>query len=159
MAKIIRYSVDGFKPQMQTHHMKYVDYHMSKFDILDYPEHLKPFVLEKHNHLISFYRQHIDDFKCGLWVFLDGYKNNQSLNHLKHLVPCWEAEIDDSAQVYDCNWEQLVCINDPIVKAYGCYIPKRIIGDIVNIRRRTTGFLFCPIETRKVDVKCTFLLK
>ena len=42
------------------------------------------------------------------YVFIDGYKNNQSLNHLKRKVPCWKAEISDNTVVYDVNWENNV---------------------------------------------------
>ena len=69
---------------------------------------------------------------------LDGYKNNQSLNYLKEKVPCWEAEIDDDVLVYDCNLEKIVSLNDPIVKFGGCYIPKKLIKNIKNIKRRKT---------------------
>ena len=40
-------------------------------------------------------------------IFIDDHKNNQSLNHLKHRVPCYEAEISDNIMVYDCNLEKI----------------------------------------------------
>ena len=46
----------------------------------------------KQQHIL-FYNQHKEDLQEGLWFFIDGHKDNQSLNHLKHKVPCYEAEI------------------------------------------------------------------
>ena len=68
--------------------------------------------------------------------FLDGHKNNQSLNHLKRKVPCWEADIEDDVKVYDCNLEYITTLDDPIVEFGGCYLPKREICKIYNIKRR-----------------------
>lgn len=61
---------------------------------------------------------------------MDGYKNNQSLNHLKRTVPCWKAEIEDNAIVYnaivyDTNWEKIITLDDPLIKLGGCYLPER----------------------------------
>jgi len=44
-----------------------------------------------------------------------GYKSNQSLNHLKKKVPCWEDEVSDDIECYDCNWEKLITISDSAV--------------------------------------------
>lgn len=57
-----------------------------------------------------------EDLQEGLWFFVDSYKNNQSLNHLKHKVPCYEAEIPDNIMVYDCNLEKIVIITDSLVQ-------------------------------------------
>lgn len=88
---------------------------------------------EKH---VEFYSQHLNDLKCGIWCFIDGHKDNLSLNHLKRKVPCWEAELPDDTECYDCNWEKLVTITDPIVLCGGCYIPKRELYKLNNIKRR-----------------------
>ena len=39
--KVIRYSIYGFKPQEQIHHMEIINYHLHRFDINDYPEHIR----------------------------------------------------------------------------------------------------------------------
>ena len=101
--KIIRYSVQGFKPQYQSEHLKNINYHLNDFNINDFPEHLRHIIQKQHEVHISFYKEHYQDFQYGIWFFIDGHKNNQSLNHLKHKVPCWEAEIEDDVLLYDVN--------------------------------------------------------
>ena len=134
--KVIRYSIYGFKPQEQTHHMEGVNYHLHRFDINDYPEHLRYNIQKIHERHVEFYSQHLDDLKCGIWCFVDGHKNNLSLSHLKRKVPCWEAELPDDVECYDCNWEKLVIITDPIVLCGGCYIPERELYKLNNVKRR-----------------------
>lgn len=134
--KIIRYSVHGFKPQYQSHHLEEINYHLNDFDISEYPEHLQWIIMERHVELVKFYKENYDDLKEGIWVFLDGHKNNLCLNHLKRKVPCFEAEIRDDIMVFDSNLEKIVPITDNSVEAFGCYIPKRLIGEIHNIKRR-----------------------
>ncbi len=114
--KIIRYSVTAFEPQKQTHHAKHIQYHLSdEFKIEDYPEFMRWQIQKIHEQKVAFYTEHLNDFKCGIWCFVDGYKSNQSLNHLKQKVPCWEAEVPDDIECYDCNWEKLTIISDPCV--------------------------------------------
>ena len=36
--RIIRYSTQGFTPQYQAHHLKYIDYHINNFNINDFPD-------------------------------------------------------------------------------------------------------------------------
>lgn len=69
MKKIIRYSVNGFRPQYQSHHLKNIHYHMYNFNIADYPEHLRYIIMELHIKHLSFYREHYKDFKEGIWFF------------------------------------------------------------------------------------------
>jgi hypothetical protein len=137
--KIIRYSKDGFKPQYQSYHLQnHVDYHLNHFNIADFPKHLQPFVLEQHNKLVSFYTEHLEDLQRGVWAFIDGYKNNMSLNHLKERVPCWEAEIPNSTIVIGVNWDHAMLITDSESTAFGFYIPEQQMKYIQNVRRRTT---------------------
>ena len=140
--KVIRYSFEGFKPQKQTHHMIQVNYEI--FGFKKYKKKwfnksknriFKHIALERHAKLKPFYKENYEDFQEGIWVFIDGYKNNQSLNHLTRLTPCFSAELPDNIEVYDVNWEKKLSLNDPIVKAFGCYIPTRCLKDIKNIRR------------------------
>lgn len=135
--KIIRYSVAAFEPQEQTHHAKHIQYHLSdEFNIEDYPEFMRWQIQKIHEQKVAFYTEHLDDLKCGIWCFVDGYKSNQSLNHLKYKVPCWEAEVPNDIECYDCNWEKLTTISDPCVLWGGCYIPKREMWKIKSIKRR-----------------------
>ena len=81
--KIIRYSVAAFEPQEQTHHAKHIQYHLSgKFNLEDYPEFMRWQIQRIHEQKATFYKEHLEDFKCGIWCFVDGHKSNQSLNHL-----------------------------------------------------------------------------
>ena len=132
--KIIRYSSTAFTPQKQTYHLKNFEFW---FDLnpRDYPyvEYAMQELKQQH---INFYNEHKEDLQEGLWFFIDGHKNNQSLNHLKHKVTCYEAEIPDDIMVYDCNLEKIIPITDHSVYWAGCYIPKRLCKQITNIKRR-----------------------
>ena len=137
--KIIRYSAAAFKPQEQTHHAEYIKYHLSgEFNLEDYPEFMRWQIQRIHEQKAAFYKEHLEVFKRGIWCFVDGHKSNQSLNHLKKKVPCWEAEVSDDIECYDCNWGKLITISDPDVLWGGCYIPERELWKIKNIRRRKT---------------------
>ena len=116
--------------------MEHINYHLHGFNINDYPEHLQSVIQKAHEKHVEFYSQHLGDLKCGIWCFIDGHKDNLSLNHLKRKVPCWEAELPDDTECYNCNWEKLVTITDPIVLCGGCYIPERELYKLNNIKRR-----------------------
>lgn len=133
--KIIRYSVDGFKPQFQAHHLADVNYHLNEFDINVYPEHLRYSIQKQHDNNLPFLKENYNDFECGIWAFIDGYKCNQSLNHLNQRVPCWEAEISDDTIVYDVNWEYKMSITDNKCRLFGFYIPISQLHTISNIQR------------------------
>ena len=134
--KVIRYSIHGFKPQEQTHHMENINYHLNDFNISDYPEFLQWNIQKIHERYVYFYTKHLEDLKSGIWCFIDGYKNNQSLNHLKRKVPCWEAELPDDTECYDFNLEKKIMLSDPLVLYGGCYIPERELHKLRNVRRR-----------------------
>lgn len=134
--KIIRYSTQGFKPQYQSNHLENVHYHLHNFNINDFPEHLQYEIQSLHERHVKFYTEHYEDLREGIWFFLDGHKDNMSLNHLKYRVPCWEAEIETDVLVYDCNWEKIVPLTDSIVECFGCYIPKSQMNKIHNIKKR-----------------------
>ena len=132
--KIIRYSQTAFTPQKQTHHIKLFEswINLNPKDYGAYQYTLSRLKEQK----VKFYNQHKEDLQEGLWFFIDGYKNNQSLNHLKHKVPCYEAEIPDDTMVYDCNLEKIIPLTDPLVYWAGCYIPTRLCSQITNVKRR-----------------------
>ena len=134
--KIIRYSFHAFKPQNQTVHMKEINRELYDFNLNGIPEFLKRVVLERHEKMVKFYTENLEDFKRGIWVFVDGHKNNMALNHLKCKVPCFEAEIDEDTEVYGVNLDHKMKINDCEVEAFGCYIPERSLKSIHNVKRR-----------------------
>lgn len=135
--KIMRYSVNGFKSQYQSEHLKtFVHYHLYDFDINIFPEHLKYEIQKIHNEKVPFYTENYEDFKYGIWAFIDGYKNNSSLNHLKYRVPCWTAEISDNTIGYNCNWDKKIKITDEDAKCGGIYIPKSQLVTLSNIQRK-----------------------
>lgn len=133
--KIIRYSPTAFTPQKQTHHIKLFETWIN-LNLKYYPEHTQYQMQRLKEQKVIFYNQHKEDLQEGIWAFIDGYKNNQSLNHLKHKVPCYEAEIPDNVMVYDCNLENVILITDSLVYWAGCYIPTRLCSQITNIRKR-----------------------
>ena len=101
--KIIRYSIQGFEPQYQSEHLKNINYHLNNFNINDFPEHLRYIIQHNHEAHLQFYKENYKDFQYGIWFFIDGHKNNQSINHLKQKVPCWEAEKENKVLVNDVN--------------------------------------------------------
>jgi len=134
--KIIRYSKHGFTPQKQTYHMEHkILYHFNDFDIDIFPKHLRYVILETHEAILPFYQENYNDFEEGVWAFIEGHKNRQALNHLKEKIPCWSAELPDSALVYDVNWTKQMKLSDSECEIFGCYIPKRTLDAIKNIRR------------------------
>ena len=92
-------------------------------------------VLDIHYKRVMLYKENISDFQYGIWAFIDGYKNNQSLNHLKHRVPCWSADISDDTIVYSVNWDKKIKITDDECKVFGFYIPANQLKTLKNIKR------------------------
>ena len=86
--------------------------------------------------IFLFYKEHYQDFQYGIWFFIDGHKNNQALNHLKHKVPCWEAEIENDVLVYDVNLEYQTTLSDWFGINCGFYLPASQIHKIHNIKKR-----------------------
>lgn len=137
--RIIRYSTQGFKPQYQSEHLKNINYHLNDFNINDFPEHLRYIIQKQHEKHLSFYKEYYQDFQYGIWFFINGHKNNQSLNHLKRKVPCWEAEIENDVLVYDINWEYQTTLSDPFGINCGFYLPASQIYKIHNIKKRKSN--------------------
>lgn len=132
---VIRYSFSGFKPQYQSYHLKQVEYYLNNFNLLDYPEHLQYEVCKKHNQKVKLFLEHYNDFRYGIWCFINGYKNNQSLNHLNRRVSCWIAELPNDTEGYDCNWDKLITLEDSIVTYAGIYIPERELYKLKHIKK------------------------
>lgn len=136
MITVLRYSKTGFKPQKQTYHYdRQLDYLLNDFHIEDYPNHLRYFIEKNKNKQLKFFQTYGEDLKEGIWCFILGYKDNKSLNHLKEKVPAWTAELPEDTICYDVNWEQQIKLSDDIVKLFGCYIPKKEIEKLKNIKR------------------------
>ena len=140
--RIIRYSTQGFKPQYQSEHLKNINYHLNDFNINDFTEHLRYIIQRQHEKHLSFYKEHYQDFQYGIWFFIDGHKNNQSLNHLKNKVPCWEAEIENDVLLYDVNWEYQTTLSDPFGINSGFYLPASQIHKIHNIKHRKMSYFY-----------------
>lgn len=132
---IIRYSLNGFKSQFQKHHLRNINYYLFNFTEENHPGYLLDMALEKRDRLRLFYIDNYEDLSFGVWAFINGYKNNQSLNHLKRKVPCWKAEISDDTVVYDVNWDKKMKITSHECKIFGFYIPSSQLNTLVNIRR------------------------
>jgi hypothetical protein len=138
MLKIVRYSDYGFIPQYQTHHMRNVLYCLNDGYISDmkvYPEHLLPYIIDRIKRLKSFYETHKTDFEYGVWAFIENYEDEIALNHLDHIPQRWTAIIDNSARVYDVNWEKEMLISDSLCECFGCYIPYSSMHLITNIQK------------------------
>lgn len=151
MITIERYSKTAFEPQYQSHHLLEID-NM----ILDKDEYIKRFInacdnqyivkvlLEQYDKYHNFYVENYKDFEKGVWAFIAGYKNNQSLNHLKEKVPCFLAELPENTEVYDVNLQEKILLSDELCTCFGCYIPERSLINIQNIRRKndkSLGFI------------------
>lgn len=134
--KVIRFSVYGFKPQCQKYHLHNINLSLSEYLPSGLNEYQKACILSVYKRKNPFYKEHYKDFKNGIWVFRDGYKDRQSLNHLKKLVPCWEAELPDDTEVYDCNLERFIRLDNEITKFGGCYIPERELYKLNSINKR-----------------------
>lgn len=65
--------------------------------------------------------------------------HNTNLNHLKHKVPCWEAEIENDVLLYDVNWEYQTTLSDPFGINCGFYLPASQIHRIHNIKKRKSN--------------------
>lgn len=136
MIRVLRYSKEGFKPQKQTHHYdERLNYLLNDFHIEYFLGHLQWIIEQNVKKQLAFYEKYGDDLKEGIWCFIFGYKNNQSLNHLKELVPAWTAELPEDTICYDVNWEEQIVLSDDVVKIFGCYIPKRELSKLQNIQR------------------------
>ena len=139
MIKVIRYSANGFEPQYQSHHIAEnqvcVDESAAKEFLASVSEGLRPIIASTLAENSKFIKAHWEDLQNGIWVFIDGHKNNQSLNHLKNKVPCWSAELPEDTEVYDVNLKHTMKLSDPECLAFGCYIPARNLKDIQNIQR------------------------
>lgn len=99
------------------------------------PEHLRLFLIEKREIMFPFYQENYNDFQYDIWAFIEGHKDNMSLNHLKRKVPCWSAEISDDTYGYDCNWKEKINIADWKCWYGGIYIPAHQLSTLTNIQR------------------------
>jgi len=144
MIEIERYSFTAFEPRIQHHHLQtevypylYNEEFKKELEFFKDNERMIRFLKEKYKILHPFFKDNFYDFTEGIWVFIKGYKNNISLNHLNRRVPCFIAEAPDDLECYFVNWSDAkrMRLDDPLAKAFGVYIPKREISKISNIRK------------------------
>ena len=68
----------------------------------------------------------------GIWCFIKDYKNEQSLNHIKGILPPkWLAYIPDDTIVFDVNWQYTMKITDERITHSGCFIPEKELDKII----------------------------
>lgn len=137
--KVERYSEYKFIPQYQSNHLKNFEYLFTescKEDNKTLPEFLKHEVMKIQEQHRQFYLNHKEDLQKGVWVFYEGKKDRQSLNHLKKLVPCWTAELPEDIEVYDVNLTKVLLLKDFECTIFGCYVPERSLKDIRNVKRK-----------------------
>ena len=136
---IERYSNDSFKSQKQIHHLKEIDLildgneyekYLLSLNLNNYQINL---ILSKIKEKRNFFRLHYDDLKDGIWVFIKGYKNNQSLNHLHKKVPKYYGELPNNVLVYDVNFTKTMNISNDECKLFECYIPKKELSKLRSI--------------------------
>jgi hypothetical protein len=135
---IVRYSRDGFVAKRQSKHMYGVWHELFKFNSHESPVHLRSFSVERHLQIVPFYREHLADFNWGVWVFIDGHDNMMSLNHIRGRdrvgLKRWTAVIPEDTEVYGVGWDVIVPINSFIPQMFGCFIPKRHLPLITDIK-------------------------
>jgi hypothetical protein len=111
MIKIIRYSNDGFKPQYQKQHIEVFYSHL-------------------------YFEIELSNLKYGIWCFIDGFEDKQSLNHIKGDLPDkYEAYVPDDLIVYDSSWFRRIKITDDLCKCFGIFIGYDECKLITNIRK------------------------
>ena len=110
MIKVIRYSVNGFEPQYQSHHLAEnqvcVNEDAAKEFLASVSEGLRPIIASTLAENSKFIKAHWEDLQNGIWVFIDGHKNNQSLNHLKNIT-CF---LNDICCLYRCIQNQILVV-------------------------------------------------
>ena len=143
MITVERYSKNAFDVQYQSHHLLEINHLLlDKNDFIERfinvcdNQFINKVLLEQYDKYHDFYVENYKDFEKGIWVFIEGYKNNQSLNHLKTKVPCFLAELPDDTEVYDVNLQEKILLSDSLCTCFGCYVPERSLANIQNIRRK-----------------------
>lgn len=133
---IERYSDYGFVPQYQSHHLKnIIPILKTDEDFLKYyqslTEYQKQMMLSYKHSYEDFFRENIEDFQYGIWAFIKGYKDKQSLNHLKAIPKVNYAMMPKDTIVYDCNWQRKSYLSNYFCRIYGCYIPKSSLTNLI----------------------------
>ncbi|MDD5151502.1 MAG: hypothetical protein PHC28_13675 [Flavobacterium sp.] len=143
MIKIVRYSNSAFIPQYQKKHLSFA-YH----DIFDFDEEMEKlrieypniqqnwYILQERNRKqLEFYNIELENLKFGIWAFIDGHENKQSLNHIKGKLPLkWQAEIPKGTTVYNINLERKLKIEDSECELFGFFISSNELYKLKNIK-------------------------
>jgi hypothetical protein len=143
--KVMRYSKDGFKPQVQSHHLQEYVWPEIKGEFHENPNNIKNKVIinesyknrimDYHNRIRKFYQTHYNDLSVGIWVFKMNSMSMESIEHLSdNDMHKWIAELPEDIEVYDNDWKEVVTLRQGLQNPHGCYIPRRCLKDLRNIK-------------------------
>ena len=149
MIKVVRFSNNGFKPQVQTHHLeKLVWYHLSDKWDKDFEKLTKRVNLNRayiheikkiHAMRCKFYREHYNDLSEGIWVFKYGNVDKKEIEFLNgedgKFVHKYVANLPADIIVYDSEWTRVSTLGAETILPFGCYIPKRMLMYLQNEKR------------------------
>jgi len=133
--EITRFSNHGFEPQYQSFHLENTIKPMLKLYKTGKYESMSQAGIEYFKKFAKFIYENQDDFKYGIWVFVNDCIEYHSLSHLKRKVSMWKADICDFVYVYDVNLDEKYKITDKRARFFGCYIPQKELKYITNIRK------------------------
>lgn len=155
--ELIRYSNNGFNAQYQDYHIEhYIRYCLDSFDISKYPDHLKDIVQEQHDVRVKLYTQYHEYFKSGIWCFIKGHVNQQSLNHITIATQGYSAVVPDDTIVVGCNWDKLYPITDVESRVCGFYIPACNMDFITDITRLPYAYSYNPANVDRSEYRVSF---
>ena len=143
--KVMRYSKDGFKPQVQSHHLQEYVWPEIKGEFNENPNKLKnglvineaykSRIVNEHNRIKNFYQNHYNDLSVGIWVFKVNSMKMESIDHIsRDDMHKWIAELPEDIEVYDVNWSKVLTLREGLQDPYGCYVPRRCLKDLRNIK-------------------------
>jgi len=133
--EITRFSEHGFEPQYQSFHLKHIIEPMLKLYRTRNYEDIPQVGIEYFKKFAKFVYENLDDFKYGIWVFVNNHIEYSSLSHLKSKISVWKADICDFIYVYDVNLDEKYKITDKRARFFGCYIPQKELKYITNIHK------------------------
>lgn len=139
--KVVRYSFQGFKPQFQSYHKKLMDWDLNVTPreflrmFSDYDRYAKKDSWKRILAHKAFVKEHYLNNLYGVWVFVEGHVNKQSLNHLKRPTPCWSAELPDDTLCYLTSNMWVGKLSDEEATYFGVFVPASQLNKIKNIKR------------------------
>lgn len=142
--KIVRYSNSGFKPQLQTVHFHRFIVRMDD-NMNRYPEHLQGEIKKIIERDKLFFKRYKHELRYGVWAFIDGFEDMQSLNHLSKIPKKYLAEISDDTLVFDVNLTKQIKITDTLCRVFGFYIPESQLSTLQKIKA-WLAFIFLFVQ-------------